>query len=343
MERKNNFLSILAIWVVAFFFGGIVVHYLPSIKAINISKINLWDNTLASEWNDGFSLIKIRSSADGSLQRAYFFSTSLKTLKPLIVSLHTWSGDYSQNDPLAAMAKQAGWNYIHPDFRGPNWTVDACLSNKALTDIDDAIQYAKDNGSVDTKNIFVVGVSGGGYAVLGSYLKSVHNIKAFLAWAPISDLSAWFHQSRNRNDKYARHILQCTSDGIVFDQYKAIDRSPLFWNIPNKNLQGRLEIYAGIDDGYTGSVPISHSILFFNRLVSHYGYADKEVGEGDIVELLTHGYEKRGLLRKIDDREVIYEKDSGLVSLVIFEGSHEMLPEFCFKRMKEIAEQNITH
>jgi len=133
-------------------------------------------------------------------------ATQTVDLEPLIVSLHTWSGDYSQNDPLAEMARKEGWNYIHPDFRGPNRTRDACLSKKAITDIDDAVQYAKDNGNgnVDMNNIFIVGASGGGYATLGSYLKISHQIKAFLSWVPISDLSAWFHQSKNRNANQVR-------------------------------------------------------------------------------------------------------------------------------------------
>ena len=98
--------------------------------------------------------------------------------------------------------------------------LDACLSNKALADIDDAIQYAKDNGHVDTNNVFVVGVSGGGYATLGLYLRVSHQIKTFFSWVPVSDLSAWFYQSKNRNAKYAQDILQCTSDGITLIKIK---------------------------------------------------------------------------------------------------------------------------
>jgi hypothetical protein len=213
----------------------------------------------------------------------------------------------------------------------------ACLSKKALSDIDDAIQYAIDNGHVDTTNIFVVGVSGGGYATLGSYLKTSHRVKAFLSWAPISDLSAWFHQSNNRNAKYAQDILQCTSDGTVFDQNKASYRSPIFWNMPAKP-NGKLEIYAGINDGYTGSVPISHSISFFNRIVEHYGHAESKVEQADIVRLLTRGIKRQNTPCKIGGREVVYRRDTKPVLLVIFDGTHEMLPEYCFDRMEQIAQ-----
>ena len=337
MRRQKIVLLLLSIAIASFLFGGLVGNFFQQIKFLLIPKINTWDNTSRRTWSDGFSLVKIQSSVDASLQPAYFLTSKPGTSKPLIVSLHTWSGDYSQNDPLAEMARKEGWNYIHPDFRGPNWTIDAFLSKKVLADIDDAIEYAKDNGYVDTKNIFVVGVSGGGYAVLGSYLKTSHQVRAFLSWAPISDLSAWFHQSKNRNVKYAQDILKFTSDGITLDQNKASERSPMSWEMPEQS-KGRLEIYAGINDGYTGSVPISHSILFYNRIVEHYGYADSKVGQEDIIKLLTRGVERNGTPSRIGDREVVYRRDTKHVSLIIFDGTHEMLTEYCFERMKRIAE-----
>jgi len=112
----------------------------------------------------------------------------------------------------------------------------------------------------------------------------------------------------------------------------------MFWDMPVKP-KGRLEIYAGINDGYTGSVPILHSIQFFNRTVDHYGYADSKVSQIDIVKLLTRGIEKNDTPSKIGGREVVYRRDTKPVSLVIFDGTHEMLPEYCFDRMKQIAEQ----
>ena len=329
MTRKQSRLLFLSIAIAACFIGGLVVNYFPWMKSRLMSNINKWD---------GFSRVQIRSNADGSLQPAYFVASRARILKPLVVSLHTWSGDYSQNDPLAGMTKGEGWNYIHPDFRGPNWTKDACLSNKAVSDIDDAIQYAINSGSVDIEKIFVVGVSGGGYATLGSYLKTSHNIKAFLSWAPISDLSAWFHQSRSRNAKFVQDILQCTSDGTILNESEARQRSPMFWDLPVKP-KGRLEIFAGINDGYGGSVPISHSIQFFNRVVAHYGYLESRIGEDDIVKLLTRGVKKENGSDKIGDREVLYAKNTTLVSITIFNGDHEILPEYCFRRMKTIAEQ----
>ncbi len=69
-------------------------------------------------WTDDFRMAEIPSSLDGTLQKAYFFNPENPEPAPLLVSLHSWSGDYTQRDTLAYMARSAGWNYTHPDFRG---------------------------------------------------------------------------------------------------------------------------------------------------------------------------------------------------------------------------------
>ena len=42
-------------------------------------------------------------------------------------------------------------------------------------------------------------------------------------------------------------------------------------------------MYAGIHDGHNGSVPVSQSLRFFNRLVGQYGRADARVSEPTVV------------------------------------------------------------
>jgi pimeloyl-ACP methyl ester carboxylesterase len=337
MKRKKRILLLLLIFS-GFILGALTVNYYPLIKSQMIFNINIWDNTNTEEWAEDFLHVKIPSSFDDTEQSAYFLKADSGMPKPLIVSLHTWSGDYSQNDPLAPMSKDTRWNYIHPDFRGPNWTADACLSEKSIADIDDAIQFAIDSGNVDMSNIFVVGVSGGGYATLGTYLRTRHQVRAFLSWVPISDLTAWYHQSSHRKTRYAQDILKCTSDGSAQNENEAKLRSPLFWDIPEKT-KGRLEIYAGINDGYTGSVPISHSILFYNRIAQHLGNHNDLVTQADFIELLTRGIAHRNDLGRLEERNVLYKRATDLLSLTIFDGGHEMLSEFCFERMKIIAEQ----
>ena len=339
MTQRKQSLLLSTIAIASFCLGGLAVKYAPQIKPYLSALIHRWDALPTPPWPEDFAVVHIPSSADGSLQPAYFFAAPPGVVQPLVVSLHTWNTDYAQNDPLAARARQEGWNYIHPDFRGPNHTKAACLSQQSLADIDDAIQYALDHGAVDGGNIFVVGVSGGGYATLGAYVQSRHRIKAFLAWAPISDLISWFYQSKSRNADFAADILQCTSDGMRLDAHEARLRSPLFWDLPAPP-RGRLEIYAGINDGYTGTVPISHSVLFFNRLVEHYGYAASRVEASDMAKLLTRGMERGEHLQEMDGHGVLFARQTPLVSLTIFDGGHELLPDYCFKRLKEIAAQD---
>lgn len=296
-----------------------------------------FDDTRQTEWSKDFEIIQIKSSKDNNIQNAYFFKTKSNELKPLIVSLHTWSGDYSQNDDLAEICKKKDLNYIHPNFRGANKTIDACCSELSLTDIDDAITYAIQNSNVDTTRIFVIGFSGGGYATLSTFMKSKHNIRKFSAWASITDLVAWYNESKIRNSNYAGNILDCTDSKIGLDIENAKQKSPIYWNTPTEKLKSsKLFIYVGIYDGIQGSVPITHSINFYNKLLIDMSVTDtlKYVSLSEKLNLI----EKREPLSgfgNIAGRKVFLKKEFENVSLVIFEGNHEMLTEFAFNELLE--------
>ncbi|MBD9355706.1 alpha/beta hydrolase family protein [Methylomonas albis] len=289
-------------------------------------------------WPDGFTVWDIPSSIDGNLQKAYFYSAPGKTKRPLLISLHFWAGIYATPDPLAAYAKTYGWNYIHPDFRGPNIGTDNCLSDKVIADLDDAIEFALQNGSVDAQNIFVVGFSGGAYATLGLYAKTRHSVKAWLAWAAISDLEAWQRETAaHGNIELSDDVLRCTGSGSQIDTEAAKRRSPLFWALPNVP-RGRIELYAGIKDGHkgTGTVAISHSIAYFNYLTSRYNKFDAVVDVKEAMPLLTQGSVATPLL--IGDRKVFLRRDVGFASLTVFNGGHEMLPSYCFEHLLELKD-----
>ncbi len=297
-----------------------------------------YDSTSRVYWDKDFSKIEINSSIDNKIQKAYFYKTRSINSKPLLVSLHTWSGDFSQYDTLAILAKTKDWNYIHPDFRGPNRTTDACCSKLALSDIDDAIDYAINNANIDTANIFVVGASGGGYATLCMFMKSKHKIEKFSSWVPISDLFAWYHQSSWRNNKYAKNILVCTNskDGKL-NISNAKEKSPIYWNTPvNKLRDSKLEIYAGIFDGIQGSVPITHSINFYNKILRDLGVNNEQyyVSIKETLKLI----ESRTPIcdcGKISDRKIYLKKEYKNVKLIIFEGNHEILPEYAFNNLTD--------
>ena len=293
-----------------------------------------WIHLDAQQWPSDCHTVEIYSSLDSVPQKVYLRKTTEKSQMPLLVSLHTWSGDYRQRDSMAGWAAAKNWNYIHPDFRGPNRTISACCSALALQDIDDAISHAIKHARVDTQNIFVVGSSGGGYATLATFMKSRHNIKLFSAWVPIADLEAWYRESKVRKNKYAREILACThQDTSKLDAGSFRERSPLFWEVPTWRLdETRLEIFTGIFDGIQGSVPITQAINFYNKVAGEcYGKQADLVSDKEKLFLL----EKRqplGSFGQLGPRKIFLEKQSGNIRLVVFEGNHEMLASYAFSQ-----------
>ncbi len=296
-----------------------------------------FDDTRDIVWTSDFQLVEIESSKDQAIQKAYFHKTKSKETQPLIVSLHTWSGDYSQRDELAAICNQKDLNYIHPDFRGANVISSACCSELALTDIDDAIGFAIQNGHVNLDEIYIIGVSGGGYATLATYMKSKYHIKKFSAWASISDLTAWYQESTIRGNKYAKNILDCTNSGLELKEENARKKSPLFMSGPIKSRENaELHIFAGIYDGIQGSVPITHSINFYNKLLTDLSVKDKSkyVSDSEKLQLLES---RRPLteLGTIAGRKICLKKEYGSIKLTIFEGNHEMLTDFALNELLE--------
>jgi len=75
---------------------------------------------------------------------------------PLLVSLHTWSGNVEQRDlEMEAEAGRRGWICLWPDFRGPNNSPDACGSEKAQQDILDVVDWVLDRYAVDKKRLYL--------------------------------------------------------------------------------------------------------------------------------------------------------------------------------------------
>ncbi|RZW38985.1 MAG: peptidase [Flavobacteriaceae bacterium] len=307
--------------------------YLSKYLSSSVKKV---EDSRHSKWDKNFKVVEIESTMDAKIQKAFFYRSRSSEPKPLIISLHTWSAYYTQNDPLAKLSKQNDINYIHPNFRGENITVEACNSTLALSDIDDAIDYAKTNANVDDSEIHIVGFSGGGYATIGAFMKSRHRIKTFSAWASITDLIQWFDESKVRGLKYANDILFCTdSKNGNLNMQIARSRSPIYWETPSQKLNySQLNLYAGINDGLQGSVPITQSINFYNKVLKDLGETDSlnYVSDHETLKLLT--------LRKpiadlgsMADRSICLRKKSNNITLTIFDGGHEILPEYAFNEL----------
>lgn len=334
--RKEK-LSRRAILTLFFYIGSIGL-------ILGQTKEPTWDNTSKRYWSPEFKKIEIPSSKDGAMQKAYIYKTTRKKPQPLIVSLHTWSGYYNQTDPLAKEILARDWNYIHPDFRGANRTFSAMCSPLALADIEDAIQYALQHTNTDPEDVHIVGVSGGGLATLAAYMYLSYPVKSFSAWAPISDIEAWYWESVGRGQKYANDILQAIStDGKTFDSKEAISRSPLRQVFPiERRKNAQLFIYEGIHDGYKGSVPITHSLNMYNRLVGELKYNTSDMDEimrkacddadlispKEIIDLLSKRINPEHKNNEtLFGRSVHLKRQYKNINLTIFEGRHEQLPQ----------------
>jgi pimeloyl-ACP methyl ester carboxylesterase len=286
------------------------------------------DDTQNKVWTADYKKVDIRATHDASMQPAMMRLSTRSTPQPLIVSLHSWSGDYAQADELASDITKRDWNMIHPHFRGPNNTPDACGSDAVVQDIDDAIRYMIRYKNVDPTDVHIVGSSGGGYAAMLCYMKITYPVKSFSSWVGISNLVDWYYESLGRKQKYARDILLCTGDTTALNIHEAQRRSPLFMPAALRR-NAPMFIYAGIHDGYQGSVPITQSIQFYNKLVLDRSPNDTAnlVPLSDAHELVVkRNFPKHTTGLMLGERAVHYKKTHDPFSLIIFEGKHEMLP-----------------
>ena len=274
----------------------------------------------------------IYSKLDGNTQVFYYYKSTEKKSRPLVVQLHSWS--YTANDletvGLDTLVTNKNYNYIFPNFRGVNNHPKACCSEFVLADIDEAIDWALKNMNVNRNRIYIIGYSGGGLATLAMYMKSRHHIRGFSAWSPISDLVAWYGESVERKNKYAGEIIQCLGTNNVFDTLKAEERSPLFWETPvKKRKKSDLQIFAGIHDGYrfNAPVPISQSINFYNKILSDSGEKDSSryVNNIDLQFMLEKQSFPSSNNNNLGDRVIHNQKTSKKIMVTIYEGGHELL------------------
>lgn len=284
-------------------------------------------------WPRDVRRVEIRSSYDSTVQPALFRAPEqLEKPAPLLVVLHTWSGDYFQQSglPYLEQARGRGWVFIHPDFRGPNNNPQATGSQAAISDILDAVAYAKSNSPVDTSRIYLVGTSGGGHMALLTAGSRPQLWAGVSAWVPITDLARWYEESLQRQLKYAAEIA--ASCGGPPEQSEEI-RSRYEQRSPVSVLAGAagvaVEICAGIHDGHTGSVPVGHTLHAFNVLASANGHGEKRLADRQIEWFEKEESVPAELAAEREDdpdygeKAVLFRRTAGPVRVTIFAGGHE--------------------
>ena len=175
-------------------------------------------------------------------------------------------------------------------------------------------------------------------------MKVKHQIKTFTAWVPISNLVDWYYESVGRRQKYAGDIAEATTgkkfkgDNYYFDKEEAIKRSPFFMTTPvEKRRESKLFIYTGIHDGYQGSVPITQSLKFYNKVVRDFDPTEK-ASLVSIEEMLMM-VERRNtdILNptQTNHGDILFSKQYlDKIQVSVFEGRHEMIPEKALVMMK---------
>lgn len=258
-------------------------------------------------------------------------ATERKT--PILVFLHSWSGDYRQNNSTwLREAVSRGWIYLHPNFRGRNDHPEACGSRLARQDILDALDLMSSRFQLDPERIYLAGVSGGGHM---SMLMAGHHpdrFSAISAWVGINDLEDWhqFHLKKNMENGYHRMIEASLggAPGVSPERdadYR--DRSPIHWLHRTGDLP--VELAAGVHDGHTGSVPVSHSLRAFNVIARAGGYAT--VTDDELTQLTENRLLENPMPSDVasDDtlgRKIHLRRSAGVSRVTVFEGGHEGLP-----------------
>jgi hypothetical protein len=283
-----------------------------------------------TQWPQGVKKIEYLSSADNTLQSAMFYCPGGKNCKPLLVGLHTWAGDYNQSgfgSPYAHWCIENNWAFIHPNFRGPCKTPQATGSELVVQDIISAVEYAQSCTDIDNSRIYLAGVSGGGYTALLMAGRCPEIWAAISAWVPISDLKAWYFECKKNGQKYHSQIADsCGGEPIAGSEAEnqCKKRSAVTYLENAKNIF--IDINAGIHDGHTGSVYISHSFNAFNLLAAEKDkilqeqikyFVEKEKVPPDLFCDITDTL--------YGDKKVLFRRQSGKTRITIFDGGHEML------------------
>lgn len=288
-----------------------------------------------NDWPSETRVVEIKSSVDGQMQPARFYAAKSATPRPLVVRLHAWSAHYDVPCGVVKQCIAEDVNYISPDFRGPNERPEAMCSPLVISDISDAIDYAIAHGNVDENEIHIIGGSGGGTATVYCYMRLPRKIKTFTAWSSITHILDYYYACKGRPqyDHYTRMIDQATSgvarEGFVpyLDKQEAMRRSPVLMDTPvDLRKDSKLYLFHGIHDGgNSGDVPFTHTLRFFNKVVSDFDATAQDILFTDTEMLRWMEWQVVGEPFDREKQEVLVKrnyKDKVLVFLI--DAGHSM-------------------
>ena len=292
-------------------------------------------------WSSLVQQITYVSSADNTQQPMMFYKPNLNEPRPLVVALHSWSEGYRQTESVvySEWAIANDWIFIHPHFRGPNVRPEATGSDLVIGDVLSAIEYAKKNALVDESRIYAVGWSGGGYLGLLLAGRAPEIWAGISAWVPISDLNAWYEESRRLRTKYVNHIEASCGGRPAGETPAALEcrkRSPLAFLERARAIP--IDINHGIYDGRNDGdpVPISQSLRAFNLLAEpQHRFSEEE------IEYFTRESQVPASLRSettdpdYGGLKILYRRQSGNTRITVFDGAHDKNTEAAFRWLNQ--------
>jgi len=288
-----------------------------------------------SDWEKWRPLLRnVKSTFDGTLQNCYFYAPDKAATEPvpLVVGLHTWSGDWRNAGhyaPALDYARAHGWAMVGPDFRGPNDHPLGCGGEAAVQDVVDAVEYAKAHAKIDPKRIYIVGGSGGGHMTLLMAGRHPEIWAGCAAFCPITDVARWHadslldHPGRGRH--YARMLERACGGTPAERPAEYAARSPLAWLARAKAAKVPVYIVTGIHDGWTGSVPVGHSFRAFNALAAPGdAVSEEDIAAIEATQRVPDALAWRGEADPFygDKMKIHFRRTSGNVRFTLFEGGH---------------------
>jgi putative tributyrin esterase len=119
-----------------------------------------------------------------------FDKTSIKKYS-LVYLLHGWSGNYQQWNKIADLQKYAddyGFLLVCPDGLYDSWYVNSANQGYENFFFQDLLPTIESKYPIDRKNIFITGLSMGGYGAFSLFLKKTNYFNSVSATSALFDL-----------------------------------------------------------------------------------------------------------------------------------------------------------
>ena len=300
---------------------------------VDLSSLSSRPDTLAA-WQQvvqDVQDVRIPSSVDDHEQRALWLEPSGEQDQPLLVVLHSWSTRYVQwfNSPYGQWADQQGWAMVAPDFRGAFRDPDATGSDLAVQDVVDSVDWALQRGGVDGDRVFVVGFSGGGMMSLLMAGRHPERFAGAVSWVPVHDLEDWYayNVEQRGGGQYAQDIAASCGGSPPRDEDAARECEQ---RSPRTHLDAAREEGVPVFLGHGLSdrtVPPDHAVRAFDQLADEQDRLGEDVREAVAQGELPDDVPGEPAEDFFDDEDpqVHLARRSGPVTLVLFEGEHDMV------------------